>query len=102
MRPRDKCSTHFGAVPAGYDPEPERLFCFDVTRRKILHELHEVLSGERSIFHRTLGEASGCSANNHWFSSRWRAGQSPQVRAATRSRWWLSAGASPAAYKVKT
>src|SRR5260370_16961901 len=31
-------------------------------------------------FHRTQGEVSGCSANNHWFSSRQRAGQSRQVR----------------------
>jgi len=73
-------SAHFGAVPARYDTEPERLFCFDVTRRKILHELHEVLSRARSILHRTLGEAFRCSANNHWFNSRRRAGQSPQVR----------------------
>jgi hypothetical protein len=48
MRPRDKCSAHFGAVPARYDTEPERLFCFDVTRRKILHELHEVCFQERA------------------------------------------------------
>jgi hypothetical protein len=39
MRPRDKCSAHLGAVPARYDTEPERLFCFDVARRKILHEV---------------------------------------------------------------
>ena len=38
MRPRNKCSAHFCAVPARYDTEPERLFRFDVTRRKILHE----------------------------------------------------------------
>jgi hypothetical protein len=37
MRPRDKRSAHFCAVPARYDAEPERLFGFDVTRRKILH-----------------------------------------------------------------
>src|SRR5882757_482092 len=38
VRPRHKRSADFGAVPAGYDTEPERLFGFDVTRRKILHE----------------------------------------------------------------
>ena len=38
MWSRDKRSTHFGAVPARYDTEPERLFRFDVTRLKILHE----------------------------------------------------------------
>ena len=42
MRPRDKRSAHFCAIPARYNTEPERLFCFDVARRKILHELHEV------------------------------------------------------------
>src|SRR5437879_1452971 len=78
MRPRDKCSAHFGAVPARYDTEPERLFCFDVTRRKILHEVCFQESARSSI--ERGGEASGCSANNHWFSSRRRAGQSPQVR----------------------
>src|SRR5258708_20366363 len=30
-------------------------------------------------FHRTQGEVSGCSANNHWFSPRQRAGQTPQL-----------------------
>src|SRR6476659_2640179 len=39
VQPRDKCSAHLGAVPARYDTEPERLFCLDVTRRKILHEV---------------------------------------------------------------
>jgi hypothetical protein len=39
MRPRHKCSTHFCAVPAGDDAEPERLFDFDVAWRKILHGL---------------------------------------------------------------
>jgi hypothetical protein len=33
-----------------------RLFCFDVTRREILHEV--CFSGERSTFRRALGEAS--------------------------------------------
>src|SRR6476659_10227045 len=37
MGTRDKCSAHFCAVPARYDTEPERLFCFDVARRKVLH-----------------------------------------------------------------
>ena len=49
MRPRDKCSAHFGAVPARYDTEPERLFCFDVTRRKILHEVCFQESARSSI-----------------------------------------------------
>ncbi len=49
MRPRNKCSAHFGAVPARYDTEPERLFCFNVTRRKILHEVCSQESARSSI-----------------------------------------------------
>ena len=81
MRPRDKRSADFRAVPTRYDTEPERLFCFDVTRRKILHELHEVCFQEsaRSCIERWV-KFSGCSANNRSFSFRWKAGQSPQVR----------------------
>ena len=40
VRPGDKRSAHFCAVPAGYDAKPKRLFCLNVTRRKILHEVY--------------------------------------------------------------
>jgi hypothetical protein len=49
MRPRDECSAHFGAVPARYDTEPQRLFGFDVTRREILHEVCFQVSARSSI-----------------------------------------------------
>jgi len=37
MRSRDEGAAHFGAVPARYDTEPERLLGFNVARRKTLH-----------------------------------------------------------------
>jgi hypothetical protein len=33
----DKGSAHFRTVPTGYDAKPKRLFCLNVTRRKVLH-----------------------------------------------------------------
>jgi hypothetical protein len=39
----------FGAVPARYDTEPQRLFGFDVTRREILHEVCFQVSARSSI-----------------------------------------------------
>ena len=40
VRSGDKRSAHFCAVPAGYDAKPKRLFCLNVTRRTILHEVN--------------------------------------------------------------
>jgi hypothetical protein len=37
VRSGDKRSAHFRTVPAGYDAKPKRLFCRNVTRRKVLH-----------------------------------------------------------------
>jgi hypothetical protein len=37
VRSGDKRAAHFRAVPARYDTKPERLLCFDVARREILH-----------------------------------------------------------------
>jgi hypothetical protein len=60
MRPRDKRSAHFCAVPARYNTEPERLFCFDVARRKVLHEacfqVGARSSIERRVSFRLFGE----------------------------------------------
>jgi len=39
MRSRNERSAHFCTVPARYDTDQARLFCFDVTRREILHEV---------------------------------------------------------------
>ena len=49
MRPRDEGSAHFCAVPARHNAEPERLFCINVTRRKILHEVCSQESARSSI-----------------------------------------------------
>jgi hypothetical protein len=37
MRARNKSSTHLRVVPSRLNPETERLFRFDVSRREILH-----------------------------------------------------------------
>jgi hypothetical protein len=37
VRSGDKRAAHFRAVPTRYDTKPERLLCFDVARREILH-----------------------------------------------------------------
>ena len=37
VRSGDKRSAHFRNVPAGHDAKPKRLFCLNVTRRKVLH-----------------------------------------------------------------
>jgi hypothetical protein len=70
--------------PARCDTEPERLFGFDVTRRKILHEMCFQESG--SIFHRTRGEASACSANNQLVQLSLESRAKSASTAATRSR----------------
>jgi len=64
------------AVPARNDTEPERLFCFDVTRREILQEVcfqESVRSSiERWVTLRLFGEQRS-------FRYRWRVGQSRQL-----------------------
>jgi len=42
MRARDEGSADLGRIPAGYHAKAERLFGFDVTRRKILHGMLSV------------------------------------------------------------
>src|ERR1700756_4962679 len=49
MRPRNERSAHFCTVPARHDTEPERLFCFDMTRREILQEVCFQESARSSI-----------------------------------------------------
>ena len=52
VRPGDERSAYFGAVPAGHDAKPKRLFHFDVTRREILHGLNDFQVGVRSLIER--------------------------------------------------
>jgi hypothetical protein len=39
VRPGNKCSAHFRTIPARGDTEPKRLFCLNVTRQNVLHEV---------------------------------------------------------------
>src|ERR1700730_9199978 len=78
VRPGDKRSTHLCTVPAGDHAKPKRLFCLDVTRRKILHGVFafRLAFDPRS----SAGRFLAGSADNNLISSRRRAGQSPQIR----------------------
>src|SRR5437763_16310544 len=69
MWPRDERSAHFCAVPARYDTEPERLFGFDVARRKILHGV----CFQFGVRLNRAREAFRCYASNNSFSSLPRA-----------------------------
>jgi hypothetical protein len=65
VRSGDERTAHFGAVPSGHDAKPERLFCFDVARREILHG--GWLSRWRSTIERRqvfglIGDRDLCSA----------------------------------------
>jgi hypothetical protein len=100
MRAGDKSSTHFCTVPAGDDAKPKRLLSLDVTRRKIGHgatafrlAFDPLSSAERLL--RLFGEQPFAQ-----LSSESRA--KSESTAATRSRWRVSAGANPAAYKFRT
>src|ERR1700726_935421 len=55
VRPGDEGSAHFCTVPAGYDAKPKRLFCLNVTRRKILHGVRCLQVGDRSRIERRSG-----------------------------------------------
>jgi hypothetical protein len=52
VRPGDERSAYFGAVPAGHDAKPKRLFHFDVTRREILHGLNDFQVDVRFLIER--------------------------------------------------
>ena len=52
VRPGDKRSAHFGAVPAGCDAEPKRLLYLNVTRRKVLHGGYAFMVAVRSYIDR--------------------------------------------------
>src|ERR1700757_719618 len=71
MRPRNERSAHFCTIPARHDTEPERLFCFDVTRREILHEVCFQESVRSSIERWVKLQLS---SEQPFVRSRWRLG----------------------------
>src|SRR3979411_16475 len=73
VRARDESSADFGGIPAGYDPETNRFFCFDVAWREDLHGTLPFDVNDGANF-QLLGRARMS------FSRHRRAGRSPQVR----------------------